>query len=114
LDSTPEAAALAKEELAQLHTLYEEYEMNLLRENDSPMSLNLALTPITIPEFNGEYLDWPRFHDLFVELVRNKPYSASQKLNILQSSLRGEVRNVLTDTALCTAPLYRYIDIFTY
>jgi len=61
--------------------------MNLLRENDSPMSLN------------GEYLDWPRFHDLFVELVHNKPYSASQKLHILQSSLRGEARNVLTDTA---------------
>jgi len=34
-----------------------------------------------------------------VELVRNKPYSASQKLHILQSSLRGEARNVLTDTA---------------
>jgi len=53
------------------------------------MSLNLALPPISIPEFNGEYLDWPRFHDLFVELVHNKPYSASQK---------GR-RNVLTDTA---------------
>jgi len=43
--------------LAQFHTLYEEYEMNLLRENDAPMSLNLALPPISIPEFNGEYLD---------------------------------------------------------
>jgi len=63
------------------------------------MSLNLALPPISIPEFNGKYLDWPRFHDLFVELVQNKPYSTSQKLNILQSSLRGEARNVLTDTA---------------
>jgi len=61
--------ALAEAELAQFHTLYEEYEMNLLRENDAPMSLILALPPISIPEFNGEYLDWPRFHDLFVELV---------------------------------------------
>jgi len=34
-----------------------------------------------------------------VELVHNKPYSASQTLHILQSSLRGEARNVLTDTA---------------
>jgi len=34
-----------------------------------------------------------------VELVHNKPYSTSQKLHILQSSLRGEARNVLTDTA---------------
>jgi len=44
----------------------------------------LALPPIGIPEFNGEYLDWPRFHDLFVELVHNTPYSASQKLHILR------------------------------
>jgi len=73
--------------------------MNLLRENEAPMSLNLALPPNSIPEFNGEYLDWPRFRDLFVELVHNKPYSTSQKLHILQSSLRGEARNVLTDSA---------------
>jgi len=99
LDSTPGAAALAEAELAQIHTLYEEYEMNLLRENDAPMSLNLVLPPISIPEFNGEYLDWPRFHDLFVELDHNKTYSACQKLHIPQSSLRGEARNVLTDTA---------------
>jgi len=42
-DSTPGDAALAKKGLAQFHTLYEEYEINLLRDS--------------------EYLDWPRFHD---------------------------------------------------
>jgi len=57
LDSTPGAAALAEAELAQFHALYEEHEMNLLRENDAPMSLNLALPPISVPEFSGEYLD---------------------------------------------------------
>jgi len=72
--------------------------MNLLRENNAPMGLNLALPAISIPEFNGEYLDCPQFHDLFVELVHKKPYLASQKLHVLQSSLRGEARNVLTDT----------------
>jgi len=92
LDGTPGAAALAEAELAQFHTVYEEYEMNLLRKNDAPMSLNLALPPISIPEFNGEYPDWPPFHDLFVELVHNKPYSASQKLHILQSSLQRSSR----------------------
>jgi len=99
LDSTPGAAALTEAELAQFHTLNEEYEINMLRENDAPMSLNLALPPISIPDLKGEYLDWPRFHDLFVELVHNKPYSASQNLHVLQSSLRGKKRNVLTDTA---------------
>jgi len=53
LDSTPGAADLAEAELAQFHTLYEEDEMNLLQENDAPMSLNFALPPISIPEFNG-------------------------------------------------------------
>jgi len=54
LDSTPGAAALAEAELAQFHALYKEHEMNMLRENDVPMSLNLALPPISIPEFNGD------------------------------------------------------------
>jgi len=66
------AAALAEAELTQFHTLYEEYGMNLLRENDAPMSHALmALPPISTPEFDGEYLHWPRFYDLFVELVQN-------------------------------------------
>jgi len=30
--------------------------------------------------------------------VHNKPYSSSQKLHILQGSLRGDARNILTDT----------------
>jgi len=30
--------------------------MNLLREIDAPMSLSLALSQISIQEFNGEYL----------------------------------------------------------
>jgi len=105
LDSTPGAAALAEAELAQFHTLYEEYEMNLLRENDAQMSLNLSLPSISIPEFNGEYLDWPRFHDLFLELEHNKPYSACQKL---QSSVRGVARNVLTDAAFSQGDLVAF------
>jgi len=77
LYSTPEAAALGEAELAQFHTLCEEYEVNLLRENEASMTLNLALPPISFSELNGEYLDWPRFHDFFEKLVHNKPYSAS-------------------------------------
>jgi len=65
LDSTPGAAARAEAELAQFHTLYEEYEMNLLREKDAPMSLNLALPPISIPEFNIPVAEW--------EVVKKKP-----------------------------------------
>jgi len=73
LDNTPGAKAAAKEEVSQFQTLYEEYNMTLLRENDAPMSLNLSLPPISIPEFDCEYLDWPRNRNLFVELVHNKP-----------------------------------------
>jgi len=39
-----------------------------IRENDAPMTLNLPLPPIIIPKFGSEYVDWSRFHDLFVEL----------------------------------------------
>ncbi|XP_043948710.1 uncharacterized protein LOC122818584 isoform X1 [Drosophila biarmipes] len=93
----PGADGAGTEEVNRFQTLYEEcntlcevYNMPLLRENDSLMSLNLALSQISIPEIYGEYLDWPRFHDLFLELVHNKTYSASQRLHILQGSIRGE------------------------
>jgi len=52
--------------------------MNLLRQNDAPLSLHLAFSPISIPEFNGEYLDWPRFHDLFVDLVHIPVFGQSK------------------------------------
>jgi len=83
LDSTSGATALVKAELDHFHTLYEEYEINLLRENDAQMSPNLAPPPISIPEFNGEYLDGPRLHDLFAELNHYKLYSGRQKLHVL-------------------------------
>jgi len=40
--------------------------------NDAQMRVKMYLPPISIPEING-YLDWPRFHYLFVDLVHNKP-----------------------------------------
>jgi len=84
--NTPGAAAAAEEEANRFQTFYEEYNMTLHQENNASTSQNLSLLPICIPELNVEFLDWLRFHDLFVELVHNKPYSASQKLHILQGA----------------------------
>jgi len=42
--------------------------MALLRENDHPKNLILCIPPISVSELDGEYLDWPRLYDLFVEL----------------------------------------------
>jgi len=48
LDSTG-AAALAEAELAQFHTLYEKYEMNLFRENYAPKTQPSHSVAMTTP-----------------------------------------------------------------
>jgi len=52
--------------------------MNLLRENDAPMTLSLALPPISILEFNGETSLWNWY---------------------IINHIRGEARNVFTHEA---------------
>jgi len=60
------------------------------------MSLNLALPPISIPEFNGEYLDWPPFNEhskkpgnLHKELGSNyRVLSAAETISVYVSRSR--------------------------
>jgi len=31
------------------------------------MIINLYLPPLSIPEVDSEHLDWPRFHEIYVD-----------------------------------------------
>ena len=52
---------------------------------------------IKIPIFNGHYLQWKRFKDLYNNVVHNnKAYTEAEKLTILNSKLKGEALNSIS------------------
>lgn len=56
----------------------------------------VKLPTIQLPEFSGNYEDWPTYHDLFISLVHdNKSLSLVQKLQYLKSSITGEAEALL-------------------
>lgn len=50
----------------------------------------LPLPKITIPKFDGDYLKWPAFADLFSQLVVNQNIPAVQKIWYLKANVTGE------------------------
>ena len=52
--------------------------------------MSLKLPPLDIPTFNGNYLEWPTFYDLFKSAVHNTQLPPAQKLNMLRSKLIGD------------------------
>jgi hypothetical protein len=54
------------------------------------------LPTVSIPIFNGNYLEWTSFHNLFVSLIHNnEKLTTSQKLHHLKSSLKGDAASSL-------------------
>ncbi|XP_073820558.1 uncharacterized protein [Musca autumnalis] len=56
----------------------------------------LPLPKITIPKFNGDYLKWPAFFDLFTQLVNNQRIPTVQKMWYLKANLTGEAENLIS------------------
>ncbi|XP_073821407.1 uncharacterized protein [Musca autumnalis] len=56
----------------------------------------LPLLKITIPKFNGDYLKWPAFFDLFTQLVNNQRIPTVQKMWYLKANLTGEAENLIS------------------
>lgn len=67
-----------------------------IRENVTIMfpnrtSTGFQLAPEKLPEFNGDYAQWPSFWDLFTRLVHNDEIVAPlAKFNALEQHLRGD------------------------
>lgn len=56
------------------------------------------------PKFDGDFLNWPSFADLFKSTIgQNADLSASQKLQYLRSSLTGDASNILRTTQITDA-----------
>lgn len=57
---------------------------------------SVTLPKITIPTFDGKYLDWPSFKDLFSDLIHNNGLlTAVQKLHYLKSSVVSRTGSII-------------------
>ena len=57
--------------------------------------INVQLPRITLPKFNGEYLQWVTFKDLFTEIVHQASITDSQRMHYLSQSLVDEPKNLI-------------------
>ncbi|XP_076659820.1 uncharacterized protein LOC143363084 [Halictus rubicundus] len=58
------------------------------------------LPRMQLPEFHGEYVEWPAFKDLFTSIVdRNPQLSKVDRLHYLKVSLRGAAADLVKDLA---------------
>ncbi|XP_037929905.1 uncharacterized protein LOC119664503 [Teleopsis dalmanni] len=60
------------------------------------MRSSLPLPKVTIPNFNGNYLKWRQFFDLFTQMVDNQPLPAAQKMWYLKSHVTGEAEKLIS------------------
>lgn len=58
----------------------------------SPM---MRLPKIELPKFDGSYLKWQQFYDLFSQMVHNRPLSNAQKMFYLKANLVGEAERLI-------------------
>uniref|UniRef100_A0A1B0CVT7 Peptidase A2 domain-containing protein n=1 Tax=Lutzomyia longipalpis TaxID=7200 RepID=A0A1B0CVT7_LUTLO len=65
---------------------------------------NVKLSPLTVPEFDGQYSAWMGFKDLFTTVVdKNQTLNDCQKLYYLHSFLKGEAKAVVEHLPLTSA-----------
>ncbi|XP_055623510.1 uncharacterized protein LOC129766935 [Toxorhynchites rutilus septentrionalis] len=64
----------------------------------------LKLPTISLPEFNGDYMQWLGFHDTFLALIHsNSDVSAIQKFHYLRAALKGEAAQLIESIAISSA-----------
>lgn len=55
-----------------------------------------SLPRIQLPEFSGEFEQWPEFRDLFLSIInRDSTLSSVEKLHYLKTSVKGSAANLL-------------------
>jgi len=66
------------------------------REKTESVPARSALPRIHLPEFSGEFEDWPEFRDLFLSIVqKDSTISGIEKLHYLRTSLKGSAANLI-------------------
>lgn len=63
-------------------------------------TISVHLPKITIPKFDGDYLKWQQFFDLFSEVVDKQPIPTVQKMWYLKTNLTGEANQLISHFTL--------------
>jgi len=66
-----------------------------LIQQPPPNNPNVQLPRITLPKFNGDYLQWVTFKDLFLEIVHQASITDSQRMHYLTQSLVDEPKTLI-------------------
>lgn len=56
---------------------------------------SMKLPKIELPKFDGSYLNWRQFYDLFKQLIHDQPISPAQKLYYLRANVTGDAHNLI-------------------
>lgn len=54
------------------------------------------LLKVTIPQFDGNFLKWRQFYDLFSEMVGKQAIPAIQKMWYLKNNFSGEAEHLIS------------------
>ena len=55
----------------------------------------IKLAKLTVPIFNGDYLNWNHFRDIFIQLVHNTMIPGAEKMLHLLNSLSGQAKKLV-------------------
>lgn len=93
-----------QEQLVELSIKTSESQQNTvpysMPSTGSVVQSTVSLPKITIPRFDGNYLNWRQFHDLFLEMVEKQPIPAIQKMWYLKTNLSGEAERLISQLTL--------------
>lgn len=83
-----------------LNCIYTAFERESPRQACTPASSltapSVQLPRITLPRFNGDYVAWESFRDMFVSLIHNNPTLTDvQRLHYLRTNLSGEALDLI-------------------
>ncbi|XP_055838528.1 uncharacterized protein LOC129906675 [Episyrphus balteatus] len=60
-----------------------------------PSNIMMKLPKIELPKFDGEYLNWLQFHDLFKQMIHDQPIPPAQKLYFLRANVTGKAKELI-------------------
>ncbi|XP_065094640.1 uncharacterized protein LOC135715168 [Ochlerotatus camptorhynchus] len=64
----------------------------------------IKLPTISLPEFDGDYMQWLAFHDTFMALIHSNPdLPAIQKFHYLRAAVKGEAAQLIESIGISSA-----------
>ncbi|XP_037930296.1 uncharacterized protein LOC119665037 [Teleopsis dalmanni] len=64
-------------------------------QHSASIAICISLPKVTILKFDGDYLTWGQFNDLFTEMIHKQQLPNAQKMWYLKGSLSGEEKGLV-------------------